>query len=145
MAALPQTAYAAPGLTDAQLEAMSQERLNEQPHRDWGKPVPVDPHAAGPHLSPLPQPAMCLSTSSDSEEIHAAPTADSPVIGIAPGRVAATGTLSNGWRLVLFTARKPGWVPAAHIVPYHPDFAGGPKTCTVMGVEPNGTIAYHVQ
>jgi len=133
------------GFTDQELERMSQERLRDMPKRDWGPPVPQSAVPPGPRLSPLPEPATCLSTTSEDEPIFASPNFDARRIGIAPGRIAATGLHRGAFTKVLYTGTRTGWVATAHLVPFHATGGGSATLCFVSGVAPNGMIAYHVE
>lgn len=132
------------GFTDQELERMSQERLRDMPKRDWGPPVPQSAVPPGPRLSPLPEPATCLSTTSADEPILASPDFKAKRIGIAPGRIAATGMHRGAFTKVLYTGTRTGWVATAHLVPFHATGGGSATLCLVSGVAPNGMIAYHV-
>ncbi|CDG41037.1 MULTISPECIES: hypothetical protein [Asaia] len=132
------------GFTDQELERMSQERLRDMPKRDWGPPVPQSAVPHGPKLSPLPEPATCLSTTSEDEPILASPNFDAKRIGIAPGRIAATGVHRGAFTKVLYTGTRRGWIPTSHLVPFRATGGGSATLCAVSGVAPDGMIAYHV-
>jgi len=139
------TPVAQSGFTDQELERMSQERLRDMPKRDWGPPVPQSAVPRGPKLSPLPEPATCLSTTSEDEPILASPNFEAKRIGIAPGRIAATGLHRGAFTKVLYTGTRTGWVATAHLVPFHATGGGSATLCFVSGVAPHGMIASHVE
>lgn len=132
------------GFTDQELEHMSQVRMREMPKRDWGAPPPQSAIPPGPKLSPLPEPATCLSTASEDEPILASPDLNAKQIGIAPGRIAVTRLRHGAFTKVIYTGTRIGWIPTAHLVAFHATGGGSATTCTVSGVMPNGMIAYHV-
>lgn len=126
----------------ADLDRLSQERQNEMPHRDWGQPVPQSAVPAPPPVHPLSVPVSCMGVAKSGEEIHLRPDAHSPVIGYAPTQTAATDERQNGWRKVMYTSSRAGWIPEADIVPFHPLVPTGLPHCLVAGARPSGMIVY---
>ncbi|WP_264812326.1 hypothetical protein [Gluconacetobacter sacchari] len=128
--------------TAADLDRLSQQHEAEMPHRDWGTPPPQSSIPRLPPPRPLAAPAICMSTTNVSEDIHLRPDAHSPVIGTAAQQAAVTDVQRNGWRKVFYTATRAGWIPETDLIPFHPLVPTGSHHCVVTGARPNGVIVY---
>ncbi len=141
-AAVPAAHAQQSGFTPQQLDQMSRDRSDHSPPRNYGPPVPQSLVPADQLHQPT-ELLECMGTT-QWQPIHAAPSADSRVIGRTLSQVAVGGPGGNGFSRVLNGAGRPGYVPTAALVPYRNQFNPA-LSCTVKGLRANGAPVFAIK
>lgn len=126
---------------DRELDRLSRQRLLEHPH-NFGTPVP---QSSIPPEKITPLKGLWVCRSSDPfHPIYAAPNTRAPIIGRTLSWVAVGGADVGKFARVLSYSDKVGYIQRRFVHPFHNKVAPG-STCTVLGVQPNGLLAFDLR